>query len=256
MSRKLAVLVGILATLLFASPAVAITPGQRHYDRHYRSGGFGYEAKRGRWKRWVRDHYIGEFGLRPGQSLLDIPCGDGFWSSLFAELGFNVTGVDLSEGGIEVARRQYLGVPFVVGNAEQLLPVPEGSFDIVFSRSITHLHQANLFTERSDRMVRNLMRYVRPGGLLLVSYYTLRDGTMPATGHHANHRLSDLVRLLEPAGDVFHVAIFRNFVQLGVQHPNAPWRGRRRRSLALRAAGRVGSLAVRTARALARRPLQ
>jgi hypothetical protein len=123
----------------------------------------------------------------------------------------------------------------------------------VFSRGITHLHQANLFTERSDRMVRNLMRYVRPGGLLLVSYFTLRDGTMAPSGHHANHRLSDLVKLFEPAGDVFHVATFENFVQIGVQHPRAPWKGRRRRPLLLRAAGAAMSLAARAARMAANR---
>jgi SAM-dependent methyltransferase len=192
--------------------------------------------------------------MRPGQTLLDLPCGDGFWSSVLSELGLRVTGVDLSRGGIEMARRTYPAVPFAVGNAEERLPLGESSFDIVFSRGITHLHQANLFTDRSDRMVHNLMSYVRPGGLLLISYYTNRDGSMGPSGRHGNHRLSDLVRLLEPVGDVFKVTIVDNFVQLGVQHPDAPWKGTRRRSLnALRDSRRVATALGRTVRSVVRR---
>lgn len=190
------------------------------YDRLYADGGFGYEGFRPYWREWVRHHYVEAFGLRPYERVLDIPCGDGFWASLLDELGFDVYGVDLSRGGIEAARRNHPRIPFAVGDAEQDLPFAEGSFDVVFSRGITHLHRADLFTDSSFRIARNLMRYVRPGGLLLVSYYTKRDGSQ--RDRHAQHPVSHLVRLLEAAGDVFKVEVIDHYVQIGVQHRETP----------------------------------
>jgi SAM-dependent methyltransferase len=190
------------------------------YDRLYASGGFGYETCRPHWREWVRRHYVEAFDLRPPERVLDIPCGDGFWTSVFGELGFDAAGVDLSPGGVDVARSKYAGVDFAVGNAEEDLPFPDRSFDVAFSRGITHLHRSDLFRDASVRMARNLMRYVRPGGLLLVSYYTKRDGSEAA--HHAQHPFSDLVRLFEAVGDVFRVEVVDDYVQIGVQHRDAP----------------------------------
>lgn len=190
------------------------------YDRLYAGGGFGYEAFRPYWREWVRHHYVEAFALRPYERVLDIPCGDGFWASLLDELGFDVSGVDLSRGGIEAAKRNHPRIPFAVGDAEQELPFAEASFDVVFSRGITHLHRADLFTDASFQMARNLMRYVRPGGLLLVSYYTKRDGSQ--VSRHAQHPVSDLVRLFEAAGDVFKVEVVDHYVQIGVQRREAP----------------------------------
>ena len=65
------------------------------YDQHYAAGGFGYEERRDHWLAWARRHYVDAFGLKTGR-LLDVGCGDGFWTSVFRELGFEATGVDLS----------------------------------------------------------------------------------------------------------------------------------------------------------------
>ena len=225
-----------------------------HYDRLYASGGFGYEANRPRWRAWVGQHYIGAFGLQAGERLLDIPCGDGFWTSVFAEFGFDACGVDLSPGGIDTARQGYPGIEFAVGDAEQDVPFAKRSFDVVFSRGITHLHRPELFKDSSFRMAGNLMGYVRPGGLLLVSYYTKRDGSQP--DRHAQHPVSDLVELFESAGDVFKVEVVGNFVQIGVQHKDAPRALARPSSDGLaRRVGRGVIPRVRTAASVAQRCL-
>jgi 2-polyprenyl-3-methyl-5-hydroxy-6-metoxy-1,4-benzoquinol methylase len=202
----------------------ASSQAESTYDRHYRAGGFRYEARRAHWEAWVRDHYIRAFDLRRGSRLLDIPCGDGFWSSIFHRHGFSVTGLDLSRGGIEIARARYQGICFDVANAEQDLPVPTEGFDVVFSRAISHLHRADVLTDSSTRMIRNLMRYVAPRGLLLVSYHTTRDGSVVGVKH--NHPVSSLVALCEMAGDVVHVEVVDDYVQIGVERRDA---GRARR---------------------------
>jgi SAM-dependent methyltransferase len=197
-----------------------------HYDRHYAQGGFRHEERRPHWRDWVQRHYVEEFGLRSGERILDIPSGDGFWSSVLTELGFDVVGIDLSRGGVEVARNRYPGIEFLVGDAEEELAVEEQGFDVVFSRGISHLHHVDLVTDASLRMAWNLMRYVRPGGLLLVSYNTRRDGSHAP--RHAHHPVSDLVRLFESAGDVFKVDVVGTYVQIGVQHRDAPRKRTRR----------------------------
>src|SRR5215212_2646051 len=52
---------------------------------------------------WVR-----EWGtpLRPGDRILELGCGDGALSCMLASEGFDVTGVDISRGMIEEARRR------------------------------------------------------------------------------------------------------------------------------------------------------
>jgi SAM-dependent methyltransferase len=203
-----------------------------HYDRQYASGGFGYEQKRETWTAWVAEHYVREFDLRPGELLLDVGCGDGFWTALFAEAGLTATGVDLSPAGIEAARRSHPEAQFVVGDAESL-PFPDGSFDVVFCRAISHLSRRELFTDASARLASEMARLLRPGGLILVSFYTQRDGG--GTPDHAWHSVSDLLRLLEPIADPFHVDLAGHYVQIGAQRRDAP--RRRRRSRAVSAGG-------------------
>lgn len=190
-----------------------------HYDQQYAEGGFGYGAQRDRWAAWVRRHYIDEFELRPGETLLDVGCGDGFWTDLFAEAGFLSTGVDFSPGGIEVARTAYPRPTFLVGDAEDL-PFADDSFDIVFTRAISHLSRPDLFTDASRRLMASMRRVLRPGGLILISFYSRRDGG--GTPEHAWHRVSDLVRLIEGVADPFHIDVTGNYVQIGAQRWDAP----------------------------------
>jgi len=193
------------------------------YESHYASGGFGYDARRVQRTAWAWRHYVRMFRLGPlipglghWPALLDIPCGDGFWTSVMARLGFDAQGVDLSPAGVATARERYPKLTFHEGNAEETLPMPERSFEVVFSRAITHLHYPDLTRPGTVQMARNLMRYVKDDGQLLVSYFTKRDGG--GTERHHYHPVSDLVHLFEQAGDVWRVDVVGDFVQIGVRH--------------------------------------
>ena len=189
------------------------------YDRHYAAGGFGYEERREHWLAWARRHYVDAFDLPPGR-LLDVGCGDGFWTSIFSELGFEATGVDLSPGGIEAARSRSPGIPFLVADADEALPFEPGSFDVVFCRAISHFGEPDLEAPRVTSLIPRLMALLSPGGVLLASYHTTREG---GTVHgRTYHPVSALVRLLEHGGDPYRVELVGNYVQIGVGHRGAP----------------------------------
>jgi ubiquinone/menaquinone biosynthesis C-methylase UbiE len=68
-------------------------------------------------------------------TLLEVGCGSGYYNEVFEHLlGSHVryTGLDYSDAMIELARRRYPDIPFVVGDAAAL-PFNDASFDIVMN---------------------------------------------------------------------------------------------------------------------------
>jgi SAM-dependent methyltransferase len=77
----------------------------------------------------VPDAALRLLGPGPGR-LLDIGCGTGFHSALFADAGWSVVGVDPSEDQLQLARAR--GLDVVRGHGEEL-PFGDGEFDAVVS---------------------------------------------------------------------------------------------------------------------------
>jgi SAM-dependent methyltransferase len=101
-------------------------------------------------------------------ALLEIGCGIGLDSVQLALCGFDVTGIDLTEGALEVAaelaRRREVMVDFRLGNAEAL-DEADRSFDAVYSFGVLH-HTPNI-----EAAVREVHRVLRPGGTVYVMLY-------------------------------------------------------------------------------------
>ncbi len=96
----------------------------------------------------------------PGARLLEYGCGRGEWACELARNGAEVTGIDLSDTALDMAReaaaRENLRVHFEVMNAEALT-FPDGSFDIICGTGI--LHHLDL-----DKAYAELARTLKPGG--------------------------------------------------------------------------------------------
>jgi SAM-dependent methyltransferase len=115
--------------------------------------------------------------------VVDVGTGQGFLALLFAELGYRVTGFDLSEGMLAEARTNAgaLSNPpeFRVGDAMDP-PLDPGSVDLLTNRNV-------LWTLLDpQRAFRNWFRLVRPGGRILVLHGvpTPQDTDVsPATQH-------------------------------------------------------------------------
>ena len=98
-------------------------------------------------------------------NILDVGTGTGFLALLFAELGHNVTGIDISKCMLEKSRynaeRLRLTVNFMHGDAENL-PFDDRSFDIVMNRYL-------LWTLPDPKTaVNEWSRVVKSGGKLIL----------------------------------------------------------------------------------------
>jgi len=139
----------------------------RAYNTNYSTPNY-FGDKRWLYKPFVRA-LVSEAGLAPGASVLDAGCGQGFFSALIAEEGMDVLGVDLSEVGIEAARRAYGKLArFEVGDILQL--PADRKFDCVFTRSCS-LYNTMGFAEDTS-VTDYLLRHVAQGGVLVFDYYT------------------------------------------------------------------------------------
>jgi SAM-dependent methyltransferase len=74
--------------------------------------------------------------LKPGEVVLDIGCGSGAVAYSMATVGAFVTGIDLSEENIRIARQCYRhpNLVFMVGDATKTLP--EGQFNTVVASNV------------------------------------------------------------------------------------------------------------------------
>lgn len=129
-----------------------------HYDRWYRSrrGSLYDRLEKGALDRLLPDP-------SRGSSLLDVGCGTGHWSQYFADRGFDVTGIDLSEQMIQIAGAKDLaGNCFLVADAENL-PFADSQFDV--AAAITMLE----FAAHPNKVLAEMARCVRTrGGTLIV----------------------------------------------------------------------------------------
>lgn len=91
-----------------------------------------YDTPRGR---WIGDRefalLVRLFDAKPGDTMLDVGCGTGYFSRRFArESGLKVTGVDIDPDMLAVAAGKAPDIALAVSDAENL-PFADASFDCV-----------------------------------------------------------------------------------------------------------------------------
>lgn len=132
-------------------------------DRRVGYGGYRYD---GRWK-VIAERMVSYYGIKPGDSILDIGCGKGFLLYDFMQVvpGVKVTGIDISKYAIENSKeevRKFLKV----GHANSL-PFPDQSFDLIIS--ITTLH--NLHCYDLELALKEMQRVGKKNRYLCVESY-------------------------------------------------------------------------------------
>jgi ubiquinone/menaquinone biosynthesis C-methylase UbiE len=106
------------------------------------------------------DRLASAAGLRAGARVLELGCGTGLFTSMFAETGARVVAVDVSETLLRqaVSRGVSEETRFVVGDGENL-PFLRERFEVVLGSSVLHhLHLSSA--------LREIRRVLVPGGRL------------------------------------------------------------------------------------------
>ena len=88
--------------------------------------------------------YFTLLGELVGKSILDLGCGEGFYTRRFKQKGAaRVVGVDISTKMIELAReeeaREPLGIEYIVGDVQEIGQI--GSFDLVVASYLLNCAQ-------------------------------------------------------------------------------------------------------------------
>lgn len=101
----------------------------------------------------------------PRPRLLDLGCGTGNWSLRFAPHGYDITGLDISAGMLEVYRRKLAGRARTVhSDVDAFLAQNEDRFDVIaFSAVLHHL------PDYAATLARAAAR-LTPGGLLVIHH--------------------------------------------------------------------------------------
>ncbi|MFZ0790975.1 MAG: class I SAM-dependent methyltransferase [Chromatiaceae bacterium] len=114
-----------------------------------------YQSPRGAWiAEQERRLLAALLESRPGETLLDLGCGTGYFSSAFRALGLAVTGLDPDLAVLRFLRARDPAITLVAGAAESL-PFADGTFDSAMA--VTSL----CFVARPERALAELWRVTR-----------------------------------------------------------------------------------------------
>lgn len=191
------------------------TQSQRtFYNGFYSKGGWKYNS----WwqKRLLNKTIIKPLKLQRGSKILELGCGMGIHSHLLHQLGFKVVGVDVSEIGIDYAKKNFSGPSFFNLDAANLSSEFEyESFDIILIRGMSWYHYElngeNKHGVNVPDCTKDFFRFLAPQGLFILQIKTDFSGSRPADKVH-NNKLQDYVDLFSPLGKVIYISDWKGKV--------------------------------------------
>lgn len=118
--------------------------------------------------------------IEPGKTVIDVGCGEGRNSIYLAELGHNVDAFDLSEAGVNKAKKiadnKNISLNLWVQDLADFKFNKE--YDIIISQGVLHLPEK----EVRDDFIKRAMQNTKIGGYNLIAVFTNR---LPATPDNA-----------------------------------------------------------------------
>lgn len=131
-------------------------------------------------KDWNKDHSKDDWWLEGANDflallpknaeILDVGCGGGYKTEYMKEKGFNVEGIDFSEGMIEDAKQKFPDVNFEVFDVYDFDKYPK-KFDGIFSQAVL-LH---IPKERIIEVLEKMKSRLNENGLLYIAVKSTKD---------------------------------------------------------------------------------
>lgn len=125
------------------------------------------------------DELVARIGIAKGQKVLDLGCGDGTTAIPAAQIGADVLGVDIARNLVEAGNRRVaeLGLKncvFREGDATDLRPIADQSFDVVVSIF------GAMFAPKPFDVAKEMVRVTRRGGKVVMGNWIPNDPTLVA----------------------------------------------------------------------------
>lgn len=155
----------------------------------------------------VHTHYLSRF-IDSGDTVLDVGAGPGRFTVELARMGARIVVADISAVQLELNKAKLIEVglasavtSWIQADILDLHVLPDGQFDAV----VCYGGPLSYVLDRADEAVDELLRVLRPGGVLLVSVMSLVGATaagLPAVIHHLRTHGRDVVDLVIRTGDL------------------------------------------------------
>jgi SAM-dependent methyltransferase len=169
--------------------------------------GAAYERMMGAWSRLTGDIFLDWLAPRSGLRWIDVGCGNGAFTELLAErcTPAEIQGVDPSDAQLAFARKRPSArvATFQKGDA-MALPFAENSFDAAVMALVI------FFVPEPAKGVAEMVRVVRPGGIVSAYVWDVPGGGLPAAPIQAEMRAMGLKPPLPPSSEASRLESLRD----------------------------------------------
>ena len=122
---------------------------------------------------------VERIGIRKGDRVLDLGCGDGTTALPAAKRGAEVLGVDIATNLVEAGNRRareagLTNLRFQEGDASRLAGIHDHSFDVVVTMF------GAMFAPKPHDVAKEMVRVTRPGGRIVMGNWIPNDPTLVA----------------------------------------------------------------------------
>ncbi|MFB0503355.1 MAG: class I SAM-dependent methyltransferase [Candidatus Bathyarchaeia archaeon] len=158
--------------------------------------------------------------VRPGGHILDAGCGSGVVARALVDNGFQVTGIDISQKMIDIAKHRIPEAEFIIGDMAALEFDNETFDGVVSTYAVFHIPRTKHFS-----LFLEFHRILKKGGALLFSVGSKGKGTdgvweweefQSVPMYWSYYPPSKTVELLKSAD--FQIVFSRNVEQTGETH--------------------------------------
>jgi cyclopropane fatty-acyl-phospholipid synthase-like methyltransferase len=136
---------------------------------------------------------LGESGKVKPCKTIDLGCGAGNYAIYLASIGFDVTGVDISQTAVEIAKenakKKGVNSYFLVSNVLGDLNEVKETFDFAYDWELLH----HIFPEKRKKYVENVYRILNSGGKYLSVCFSEKDPQFGGSGKYRETRLGTIL---------------------------------------------------------------